>query len=291
MRRRNDRAGERLLVGPPLIVVSFPSAIPRRVAPQQSPLPLRRLAAIPSVTCRRNPASANLSPISLSQPRGAVQQPGPERGPLGRWTINPPGGAVSSSSTRRRAGLSRYPTSCTKGGRKPAVGWCMPGAGLSHSPAGKAPPEMPAFQPYWGKPAVRNERGDRGDVGIIRSPVRASIPPADLRCCSSRRRSFWCARCRCWPRRASSVSPTIGYGASLRTMFIVPWPRSTCGRCMRSASTKPPPSAAINTSPCSMLKRVAEPEGVVAHLGQHPALVGCVHGAVIVVDDPGDPNA
>jgi hypothetical protein len=23
-----------------------------------------------------------------------------------------------------------------------------------------------------------NERGDRGDVGIIRSPVRASIPPA-----------------------------------------------------------------------------------------------------------------
>ncbi len=39
---------------------------------------------------------------------------------------------------------------------------------------------MPAFQPYWGKPAVRNERGDRGDVGIIRSPVRASIPPASL---------------------------------------------------------------------------------------------------------------
>src|ERR1700722_6257428 len=36
---------------------------------------------------------------------------------------------------------------------------------------------MPAFQPYWGKPAVRNDRGDRGDVGIIRSPVRASILP------------------------------------------------------------------------------------------------------------------
>src|SRR4051812_22034766 len=36
---------------------------------------------------------------------------------------------------------------------------------------------MPAFQPYWGKPAVRNERGDRGNVGIIRSPVRASILP------------------------------------------------------------------------------------------------------------------
>jgi hypothetical protein len=36
---------------------------------------------------------------------------------------------------------------------------------------------MPAFQPYWGKPAVRNDRGDRGDVGIVRSPVRASILP------------------------------------------------------------------------------------------------------------------
>ena len=36
---------------------------------------------------------------------------------------------------------------------------------------------MPAFQPYWGKPAVRNERGDREDVGIMRSPVRASILP------------------------------------------------------------------------------------------------------------------
>src|SRR5215813_6058373 len=36
---------------------------------------------------------------------------------------------------------------------------------------------MPSFQPYWGKPAVRNDRGDRGDVGIIRSPVRASILP------------------------------------------------------------------------------------------------------------------
>src|ERR1022692_1807156 len=36
---------------------------------------------------------------------------------------------------------------------------------------------MPAFQPYWGKPAVRNDREDRGNVGIIRSPVRASILP------------------------------------------------------------------------------------------------------------------
>ena len=31
-----------------------------------------------------------------------------------------------------------------------------------------------------GKPAVRNDRGDRGNVGIIRSPVRASILPDAL---------------------------------------------------------------------------------------------------------------
>jgi transposase InsO family protein len=36
---------------------------------------------------------------------------------------------------------------------------------------------MPALEPYWGKLTVRNLRGDRGNVGIIRSPVRASIPP------------------------------------------------------------------------------------------------------------------
>src|SRR5437016_2546373 len=45
------------------------------------------------------------------------------------------------------------------------------------SRTGKASLGQPAFQPYWGKPAVRNDRGDRGNVGIIRSPVRASILP------------------------------------------------------------------------------------------------------------------
>src|ERR1035437_9217124 len=53
----------------------------------------------------------------------------------------------------------------------------MPGAGLSRESPRKAPLGKPAFQPYWGKPAVRNDRGDRGNVGIIRSPIRASILP------------------------------------------------------------------------------------------------------------------
>jgi hypothetical protein len=36
---------------------------------------------------------------------------------------------------------------------------------------GKAPSDMPALKPYWGKPAVRNFRGGGGNVGIIRSPL------------------------------------------------------------------------------------------------------------------------
>ena len=32
-------------------------------------------------------------------------------------------------------------------------------------------------KPYWGKPAVRNFRGGSGNVGIIRSPVRATALP------------------------------------------------------------------------------------------------------------------
>ena len=53
----------------------------------------------------------------------------------------------------------------------------MPGAGLTGRDFGKALSERPALEPYWGKPAVRNLRGDNGDVGIIRSPVRAIVLP------------------------------------------------------------------------------------------------------------------
>jgi hypothetical protein len=34
---------------------------------------------------------------------------------------------------------------------------------------------MLALKPYWGKPAVRDFRGGDGNVGIIRSPVRAIV--------------------------------------------------------------------------------------------------------------------
>jgi hypothetical protein len=69
-------------------------------------------------------------------------------------------------------------TRCTKDGSKPAVTRRTPGAGLSRQHPGKAPSsESQPWSRTEGKPAVRNLREDRGDVGIIRSPVRASILP------------------------------------------------------------------------------------------------------------------
>src|ERR1700680_2603067 len=71
-------------------------------------------------------------------------------------------------------------TKCTKDGCKPGGGTRMSGADLSAVTARKGASERPALQPSRGKPAVRNERGDRGNVGIIRSPLRASILPDPL---------------------------------------------------------------------------------------------------------------
>jgi len=62
-------------------------------------------------------------------------------------------------------------------GCKPEHGQGMPGGGLTYECEGKAPTERPALEPYWGKLAVRNLRGDDGNVGIIRSPVRAIVLP------------------------------------------------------------------------------------------------------------------
>jgi hypothetical protein len=45
---------------------------------------------------------------------------------------------------------------------------------------GKAPPDILALKPDWGKPTVRNFRGSGGNVGIIRSPVRATALPGDV---------------------------------------------------------------------------------------------------------------
>jgi hypothetical protein len=115
-----------------------------------------------------------MAPIKCDGP--GQNNPDPSEGP---WVVDTlPTMAVHD----RVLDLAQYgkivaPPRCTTGGSKSDAGWCMPGAGLSRRHSGKAPSERPTFQPYWGKPAVRNDGGDRGDVGIIRSPVRASILP------------------------------------------------------------------------------------------------------------------
>lgn len=58
----------------------------------------------------------------------------------------------------------------------------MLGASLTEPHLGKAPSDRPAFKPYWGKPDVRNFRGGDGNVGIIRSPVRAIALPDKSPC-------------------------------------------------------------------------------------------------------------
>src|SRR4029434_8633414 len=79
----------------------------------------------------------------------------------------------TSATVRDRAlgptqcGISDVATKCTKGGRKPNIRRCTLGAVLKLAMSGKAPSEMSALQPYRGKPAVRNDREDRGNVGII----------------------------------------------------------------------------------------------------------------------------
>jgi hypothetical protein len=86
-----------------------------------------------------------------------------------------------------QCGITALTPRCTKSGCKLDGGQRMPGAGLSCRRSRKVPLGKPAFQPYWGKPAVRNDREDRGNVGIIRSPLRASILPDYIRVMCGRR--------------------------------------------------------------------------------------------------------
>src|SRR5258705_10921073 len=48
---------------------------------------------------------------------------------------------------------------------------------MANQTTGKASSDNPALKPYRGKLAVRNFRGGDGNVGIIRSPVRAIALP------------------------------------------------------------------------------------------------------------------
>jgi hypothetical protein len=81
---------------------------------------------------------------------------------------------AGGSDTERRTHAA---TENTKGGGKPDPVTRMLGASLTEAESGKTLSDRPALEPYWGKPAVRNLRGDDGNGGIIRSPIRAIVLP------------------------------------------------------------------------------------------------------------------
>src|SRR5215470_1724784 len=67
---------------------------------------------------------------------------------------------VSDSERRTHAAAES-----TKDGSKPASRDGHAGSQLNRSAIREGPSDRPALEPYWGKPTVRNLRGDRGDVG------------------------------------------------------------------------------------------------------------------------------
>jgi hypothetical protein len=121
------------------------------------------------------PRVGRMGPISVDGP--GQHNPVWSEGPWGHGSEV----AVTDEATGPTLiGRSATAESVTKGGSQPPIRPRMLGASLSGVSSGKAPSDKPAPQPYWGKPAVRNVRGGRGNVGIIRSPVRASSLPDNL---------------------------------------------------------------------------------------------------------------
>src|SRR6516225_4009348 len=96
--------------------------------------------------------------------------------PWGGGTTQPPWQCTIERSTRHSAGLSmrlEMHERRTQTAHQPGYA----GSRLKPVDAREGAALKPAFQPYRGKPAVRNDREGRGNVGIIRSPVRASTLP------------------------------------------------------------------------------------------------------------------
>jgi hypothetical protein len=103
--------------------------------------------------------------------------PDPSEGPWGRWSIPPHGGAVIASTDPTLCGSTLKHEGRRQTGRRSAYA----GSRLKLIDAsGRSRLTRQPFSRTEGKPAVRNVRGDRGNVGIIRSPVRATILPDHL---------------------------------------------------------------------------------------------------------------
>src|SRR5262245_17034954 len=100
----------------------------------------------------------------------------------------------------------------------------------------RAPPGKPAFQPYWGKPAVRNDKEDRGNVGIIEArsaprsypttlglsqPIRLRPQVHSRPLCPQYRPQIHGIGA-CQPRRETTCSTARPTSRILRSVFCVP---------------------------------------------------------------------
>ena len=91
------------------------------------------------------------------------QNPDRSEGPWGRAAESARTEVLRSASSLTQCGETRWQQRARRA--------------MANQVAGKAASELPALKPYRGKPAVRNFRGGNGNVGIIRSPVRAIALP------------------------------------------------------------------------------------------------------------------
>src|SRR5437660_11150135 len=99
----------------------------------------------------------------------------------------------------------------TKGGRKPHD--------AKNSQSTGRPPDILALKPDWGKPTVRNFRGSGGNVGIIRSPVRATALPGG----DPRRAMVDLSGHEAGNGGHSQRTPTAHRGSSTRSSSLKPW--------------------------------------------------------------------
>ena len=155
-----------------------------------------------------------------------------------------------------QCGITAMTPRCTKSGGKLDGGQRMPGAGLSCRRSRKAPLGKPTFQPYWGKPAVRNDREDRGNVGIIRSPLRASILPDYI---GSNREELSPSKCLPGCPRQRTLLGTAGMSQTCQIRklmaMVVTRDHASVHRLYGYRVPISPLITGPNSTPCSPLKR------------------------------------
>src|ERR1700736_4325960 len=105
---------------------------------------------------------------------------------------------------------------------------------MANQCTGKAASEIPALKPYRGKLAVRNFRGDDGNVGIIRSPLRAIVLPDSRRLVEVKPRT--CSPlvpCTRSPKQFTQVADCVWERGSRKKTSCMLFPMACSGWCSK----------------------------------------------------------